>query len=55
MIVMINIVTKNTFSCFKILFQVSKITKKGYMEMIEKFDLETFTLKSVLVSSILHY
>ena len=42
MIVMVNRATKDTFSCLKILFQVSKIRKKkGYMEMIEKFYLET--------------
>ena len=41
MIVMINRATKDTFSCLKIFFQVSKIRKKVYMEMIEKFYLET--------------
>ena len=41
MIVMVNRATKDTFPCLKIIFQVSKIRKKGYMEMIEKFYLET--------------
>ena len=41
MIVLINIATKDTFSCLKILFQVLKIRRKGYMEMIEKVYLET--------------
>ena len=41
MIVMINRATKYTFSCLKTLFQVSKIRKKGYVEMIEKFYFET--------------
>ena len=41
MIVMVNRATKDTFSCLKIIFQVLKIRKKGYMEMIEKFYLET--------------
>ena len=40
MIVMVNRTTKCTFSCLKTLFQVSKIRKKGYMEMLEKFYLE---------------
>ena len=38
---MLNIATKDTFSCLKIFFEVLKIRKKGYMEMIEKFYLET--------------
>ena len=41
MIVVVNRATKDTFSSLKILFQVSKIRKKGYMEIIEKFYLET--------------
>ena len=41
MIVMFNRATKDTFSCLKTLFQVLKIRKKGYMEIIEKFYLET--------------
>ena len=41
MIVMVNRAIKDTFSWLKIIFQVSKIRKKGYMEMIEKFYLET--------------
>ena len=41
MIVMLNRATKDTFSCLKILFQVLKCRKKGYMEMIEKFYLKT--------------
>ena len=41
MIVMVNRATKDTFSCLKILFQVSKIRKKGYMEMMETFYLKT--------------
>ena len=41
MIVMINRATKSTFSRLKILFQVSKVRKKVYIEMIEKFYLET--------------
>ena len=41
MIVMVNRATKVTFSGHKILFHVSKIGKKGYMEMIEKVHLET--------------
>ena len=41
MTVMLNRATKGTFSCLKTLFQVLKIRKKGYMEMIEKFYLET--------------
>ena len=41
MIVIVNRATQDTFSRFKILFQVLKIRKKGYMEMIEKFYLET--------------
>ena len=41
MIEMLNRATKNTFSCLKILFQVLKYRKKGYMERIEKFYLET--------------
>ena len=41
MIVMVNRATKYTFSCIKIIFQVSKNKKKGYMKMIEKFYLET--------------
>ena len=53
MIVMLNRATKNTFSCLKIIFQVLKYRKKEYMEMTEKFYLET--CKSVLSSSILHY
>ena len=32
---MVNRATKDTFSCLKILFQVSKIRKKAYIEMIE--------------------
>ena len=40
MIVMLNRATKDTFSYLKILFQVLKIRKKGYMEMIEKSYLE---------------
>ena len=39
--IVVNRATKDTFSGFKILFQVSKIREKGYMEMIEKFYLET--------------
>ena len=53
MIVMVNRATRYTFSCIKIIFQVSKNKKKGYMKMIEKFYLETW--KSVLGSSISHY
>ena len=53
MIIVGNRATKGTFSGLKILFQVSKIRKKGYMEMIKKFYLET--QKSVLGSSISHY
>ena len=41
MIVVVNRATVVTFSCRKILFQVSKIRKKGYMEMMEKHYLET--------------
>ena len=41
MTVVVNRATKGTFSGLKILFQVSKIRKKGYMEMTEKFYLET--------------
>ena len=37
MIVMLNRATKDTFSCLKILFQVSRYQKKEYMEMTEKF------------------
>ena len=53
MIVMINRATKSTLTRLKILFQVSKIRKKGYIEMIENFYIETW--KSVLGSSIYHY
>ena len=41
MIVMVNRATRDTFLCLKILFQVSKIRKKGYMEMLKKSYLET--------------
>ena len=44
MIVMLNRATKDTFSCLKIIFQVLKIRKKEYMEMIEKFYLETWKI-----------
>ena len=39
MIVMLNRATNDTFSRLKILFQISKIRKKGYIEMKEKFSL----------------
>ena len=41
MIVMINRAAMVTFSGHKILFQFLKQEKKGYIEMIEKFYLET--------------
>ena len=41
MIVMLKRATKNTFLCLKTIFQVLKYRKKGYMERIEKFYLET--------------
>ena len=39
MIVMVNRATKDTFSCLKILFQVSKIRKKG----VYRNDKKNFT------------
>ena len=64
MIVMLNRATKDTFSCLKILFQVSRYQKKEYMEMTEKFYREIWkgvlhqffkNLEFVSDDSISHY